>query len=60
MIDVAEHEYPTIGAFLDRLEADIRAGHHIQLLPEELGRAMLANIGHMVNLDKDIEGEVAY
>jgi len=54
-----EHEDSAIGAFLDLLEADIRAGRHLQPLPEDLARAMLANIGHAVNLDEDIEGEVA-
>ena len=54
-----EHEDPAIGAFLRLLEADIRAGHHLQSLPEDLARAMLANLGHAVNLEEDIEGEVA-
>ncbi len=53
-----EHEDPAIGAFLGLLEADIRAGRNLQPLPEDLARAMLANIGHAVNLDEDIEGEV--
>jgi len=55
----AEHEDPAIGAFLGLLEADIRAGRHVQSLPEDLARAMLASAGHAVNLDEDIEGEVA-
>ena len=55
----AEHEDPAIGAFLNLLEADIRAGRHIHSLPEDLARAMLVNVGHAVNLDEDIEGEVA-
>lgn len=55
----AEHEDPAIGAFLGLLEADIRAGRHVQPLPDDLARAMLANAGHMVNLDDDIQGEVA-
>lgn len=55
----AEHEDPAIGAFLELLEADIRAGRHIQALPEDLARAMLANAGRAVNLDEDIEGDVA-
>jgi len=53
------HEDPAIGAFLGLLEADIRAGRHLQSLPEDLALAMLANIGQAVNLDEDIEGEVA-
>lgn len=55
----AEHEDPAIGAFLGLLEADIRSGRHVQALPEDLARAMLANAGRMVNLDEDIEGDVA-
>lgn len=55
----AEHEDPAIGAFLGLLEADIRAGRHVQTLPEDLARAMLANAGRAVNLDEDIEGDVA-
>ena len=55
----AEHEDPAIGAFLGLLEADIRAGRHVQALPEDLARAMLANAGRAVNLDEDIEGDVA-
>ena len=55
----AEHEDPAIGAFLRLLEADIRAGRHVQSLPEELARSVLANAGHLMNPDEDIEGEVA-
>ena len=55
----ADHEDPAIGAFLGLLEADIRAGRHVQSLPDDLARAMLANARHAVNLDEDIEGEVA-
>lgn len=55
----AEHEDPAIEAFLGLLEADIRAGRHVQSLPDDLARAMLANAGHAVNLDEDIDGEVA-
>ena len=55
----ADHEAPAIGAFLGLLEADIRAGRHVQSLPDDLARAMLANAHHAVNLDEDIEGEVA-
>lgn len=54
-----EHQDPAIGAFLDLLAADIRAGRHVRALPENLARALLANSGHTVNLDEEIEGEVA-
>ncbi len=55
----AEHNDPAIGAFLQLLEADIRAGQHVASLPDDLARAMLANVGRTVNLDEDIEGDVA-
>ncbi len=54
-----EHEDPVIGAFLGLLEADIRAGRHLQALPDELAQAMLANAGHTLNLDEEIDGDVA-
>jgi antitoxin PrlF len=54
----APHEDPAIGAFLNLLEADIRAGRNLETLPKDLAQAMLANVGHAVNLDEDIEGEV--
>ncbi|AJD48973.1 AbrB family transcriptional regulator [Isoalcanivorax pacificus W11-5] len=56
---VTEHEDPAIGAFLALLEADLRAGRHIQALPDDLAKTMLASIDHPVNLDDDIAGEVA-
>ena len=55
----ADHEDPAIEAFLGLLEADIRAGRHVQSLPDDLAKAMLANAAHAVNLDEDIDGEVA-
>ncbi|MDR0209875.1 MAG: type II toxin-antitoxin system PrlF family antitoxin [Pseudomonas putida] len=53
------HEDPAIGAFLDLLEADIRSGRNLTTLPEDLAQTMLANTNHPVNLDEDIDGEVA-
>ncbi|QOC23796.1 type II toxin-antitoxin system PrlF family antitoxin [Wenzhouxiangella sp. AB-CW3] len=55
----AEHEDPAIGAFLAVLEADIRQGSHVGALPEDLAQAMLANLGHEVDLDEDIKGAVS-
>jgi antitoxin PrlF len=55
----AEHEDPAIVAFLGLLEADIRAGRHVHALPNDLALSLLANAGHAVNLDEDIEGDVA-
>jgi antitoxin PrlF len=54
----ARHEDPAIGVFLSLLEADIRAGRHVQTLPDDLAQAMLVQAGRAVNLDEDIEGEV--
>lgn len=54
-----EHQDPAISAFLGLLEADIRAGRQVQSLPEDLAQALLANLGHAVNLDEEIEGDVA-
>jgi antitoxin PrlF len=53
------HEDPAIGAFLGLLEADIRNGRNLTTLPEDLAQTMLANANHCVNLDEDIDGEVA-
>lgn len=55
----AEHEDPAIGAFLGVLEQDIRQGKHIGGLPEDLAQAMLANLERPVDLNEDVEGEVA-
>lgn len=54
-----KHEDPAIGAFLVLLEKDIRNGKRIGSLPDDLVQAMLANLGQPVNLDEDIEGDVA-
>jgi len=54
-----EHRDPAIGAFLHLLKEDIRQGKHVGSLPDDLARSMLANLGHPVDLDEDIEGEVA-
>lgn len=53
------HEDPAIGAFLGLLEADIRGARNLTTLPEDLAQTMLANANHSVNLDEDIDGEVA-
>lgn len=53
-----EHEDPAIGAFLGLLEQDIRQGKCVGRLPDDLAQAMLANLGHPMNLDEEIEGEV--
>ncbi|MDE0241272.1 MAG: type II toxin-antitoxin system PrlF family antitoxin [bacterium] len=55
----AEHEDPAIGAFLDLLAADIRAGRHVGAMPDDLARDMLEHAGREAGPDEDIEGEVA-
>ena len=55
----AEHEDPAIGALLGLLEQDIRQGKHIGNLPDGFAQAMLANLGHPVDIDENIEGDVA-
>ncbi|ATE58721.1 type II toxin-antitoxin system PrlF family antitoxin [Thauera sinica] len=54
----AEHEDPAIGAFLDLLAKDIETGRHVQGLPDDLARAMLAHAGHAISLDEEIDGDV--
>lgn len=53
------HEDPAIGRFLALLEKDIESGRHITTLPDDLARAMLARLGKPVDLNEDIEGDVA-
>ncbi|WP_459206806.1 type II toxin-antitoxin system PrlF family antitoxin [Pseudomonas sp. MLB6B] len=53
------HEDPAIGAFLGLLEADMRSGRNLSALPEDLAYSMLSNAGCGVNLDDEIDGEVA-
>ena len=53
----AEHEDPAIGAFLDLLAGDIRAGRHVRTLPEDLARDMLKHACEP-EPDEDIEGDV--
>ena len=55
----SEHQDPAIGAFLSLLEADIRNGKHVGALPVALAQVMLASAGHALDLDEDIEGDVA-
>lgn len=55
----AIHEDPAIDAFLGLLEADIRSGRNLTTLLEDLAQTMLANANHSVNLDEEIDGEVA-
>ncbi len=54
-----DHEDPAIGSFLALLEKDIQSGRHITALPDELARSMLARLGKQVDLNEDIQGDVA-
>ena len=55
----AEHEDPAIGAYLDLLAADIRAGRHVQVIPDDLARDMLEHAQREAGPDEDIDGDVA-
>jgi antitoxin PrlF len=48
-----------MGAFLDLLKVNIRAGRQVQVLPDDLAHAMLAATGRTVDLNDPIEGDVA-
>ena len=54
----AEHEDPAIGAFLDLLSDDIRAGRHVRGLPDDLVQSMLEHAQRDVRLDDAIDGDV--
>lgn len=53
------HEDPAIGSFLALLEKDLQTGRHITTLPDDLARSMIARLGRQVDLDEDIQGDVA-
>ena len=54
-----EHEDPAIGAFLDLLATDIRAGRHVRAMLDDLAKDMLENAGREAGPDEDIDGDVA-
>ena len=54
----AEHEDPAIGAFLDLLAGDLRAGRHVRALPDDLARDMLEHAEREAGPDEDIGGDV--
>lgn len=53
------HEDPAIGSFLAVFVKDIQSGQHITTLPDDLARTMLANLDKQVDLNEDIQGNVA-
>jgi len=52
------HEDPAIGAFLDLLAGDIRAGRHVGAMPDDLARSMLDHAGRESQAGEDIDGDV--
>ena len=54
----AEHEDPAIGAFLDLLAGDIRAGRHVRAVPDDLAQDMLEQARCDAGSDEDIDGDV--
>ena len=58
-VEDASHEDPAIASFLAFLEKDIQSGKHITVLPEDLARSMLAALKQPVDLNEEIEGDVA-
>lgn len=57
--DESSHEDPAIASFLALLEKDIRTGQHLCNLPDGLVQAMQASTTLPVDMDADIEGDVA-
>lgn len=57
--DETAHEDPAIGSFLALLEKDIRTGQHLCALPDSLVQAMLSTLTQPVDLNAEIEGDVA-
>ncbi|HDS1692416.1 TPA: type II toxin-antitoxin system PrlF family antitoxin [Pseudomonas putida] len=55
----AIHDGPCHRCVPGFVEADIRSGRNLTTLPENLAQTLLANASHDVNLDEDIDGEVA-
>ena len=53
----AKHEDPAIGAFLDLLAGDVRAGRHVQALPDHLAQDMLKHACEP-GPNEDIDGDV--
>jgi antitoxin PrlF len=58
-LDLSSSHDPAIKSFLSVLERDIQAAQHVNTLPEDLARSMLATLANPVDLDDDIVGDVA-
>ncbi|MFH7326115.1 type II toxin-antitoxin system PrlF family antitoxin [Desulfurivibrio sp. C05AmB] len=57
--EAASHEDPAIAGFLSLLEKEIRAGKHLDALPDDLARSLLAATGRSVDSEEEITGDVA-
>ena len=55
----APHEDPAIASFLALLEKDIESGRHVTALPDKLARSMVKTLKRTVDLNQEIEGNVA-
>ena len=55
----AAHKDPAIAKFLNFLEKDIQSGRHVAALPIGLARSILAALEQPVDLNDEIEGDVA-
>ena len=53
------HNDPAIGGFLALLAKDIALDQNITSLPDNLAKSMLDTASEKVNLDDEIEGDVA-
>jgi len=53
------HEDPAIASFLGLLEKDVQSGLHVTALPEDLARSLLAALKQPLDLDSEVEGDVA-
>lgn len=58
-VEESDHDDPAIGGFLALLESGVRSGKYLTTLPDDLVQAMLATLVRPVDLDADIEGDVA-
>ena len=58
-VQESSHQDPAIGNFLQLLEVDIRTGKQLMTLSENLSQAMLATLHQAIDLDADIDGDVA-
>ncbi len=54
----AEHDDPAIGALLDLLAADIRAGRHVRAIPDDLAQDMLEHAQREAGPEGDIDGDI--